>query len=73
MVIVSLVVPWPWTLTETASWSYYQPAGVHFGTVNALFCDGHVQSFPRNDLIIVQGAPRANFEALRRWNSDNRP
>jgi prepilin-type processing-associated H-X9-DG protein len=54
----------------------------HWGGTNVLFCDGHVQWFQTDDLIVhdtysvVRGLPPSTFrdqQVARMWNRDNRP
>ena len=53
------------------------PGDVHNRGANVLFCDGHVQWYLRDDLLVGSGSGKgpAPDDALRRrmWNNDNNP
>jgi prepilin-type N-terminal cleavage/methylation domain-containing protein/prepilin-type processing-associated H-X9-DG protein len=60
------VVPYTNTFAnQSQSFRLCQPAAVHYGLVNVLFCDGHVQPYARKQLLAAQ--------ARSMWNCDNRP
>lgn len=48
------------------------PGNVHGGGANVLFCDGHVQWYPQEDLLVdlVTDRAAAAFK-IRRWNNDH--
>ena len=46
-------------------WPEY-PSGRHMGKTNLVFCDGHAESIPRDDIV------GNSYRAIRRWNNDNK-
>ena len=51
------------------------PGRVHGGGANVLFCDGHVQWYRQEDLLLVAEPGRSLEDDARRrmWNNDNQP
>ena len=51
---------------------YTLPGRVHAGGANVLFCDGHVQWYRQEDLIVDDERSLAQAPRMRMWNIDNR-
>ena len=53
------------------------PSGVHNRGANALFCDGHVQWYTLDDLLVGaekgKPVPPGDDQRRRMWNNDNKP
>jgi prepilin-type processing-associated H-X9-DG protein/prepilin-type N-terminal cleavage/methylation domain-containing protein len=72
-----------WPLPKAAHhYEFGPPAQVHAGGANVLFCDGHVQWYPAEDLIIneanaiMQHRPLTSHrdqQVARMWNNDHEP
>jgi prepilin-type processing-associated H-X9-DG protein/prepilin-type N-terminal cleavage/methylation domain-containing protein len=70
-------------LRPANTWYFFTaPSPVHSGGTNVLFCDGHVQWYPTQDLLIkdahavVSGTPLTSFrdqDVARMWNFDHEP
>jgi prepilin-type processing-associated H-X9-DG protein/prepilin-type N-terminal cleavage/methylation domain-containing protein len=54
-------------------WERDRPAAVHSGGLNVLFCDGHVQWYPRKVVLIDMHENVPSEAYIRRmWNNDHR-
>jgi prepilin-type processing-associated H-X9-DG protein/prepilin-type N-terminal cleavage/methylation domain-containing protein len=76
------IVPIPRPASWSSTFYFTVPNRAHSGGTNVLFCDGHVQWYPTQDLIIndvesvLNGRPPTSFrdqQIARMWNHDHEP
>ena len=70
---------WDFAVHPLPGWEWMHPGRIHSGGANALFCDGHVQWYPQEDLVIYgYGAgytpqPGNSRTKASMWNNTNQP